>query len=176
MNITISDKFFAGHPDEFQPTGFEDKVKELSKIHTCRLNLNFWEKVIARLKEQEKPLNIRQWVGKPYALGSTMRQIKKICPDALGVQDLWLILRPTSSKSDKHPANIYDDKWTLEGWIVNGKNINEGIAVHRVDLNRVAKNDGLTSLQYLYWFLPALTKAKEQQIHCGIIHFTNFRY
>jgi hypothetical protein len=126
---------------------FREKVLEGIKIHTCRLNYEYWERKVKRLKEVGGVLSIRQWSGKPFR--SKQEIITEIPSGIIGIQKLsvW--------RSFEYPAVV---NWRL------------------LLVSELAKNDGLSSKDYRAWFAPVLKKNKEEVIHFALIHFTNFRY
>ncbi|MCI1681431.1 MAG: hypothetical protein LKI39_02620 [Bacteroides sp.] len=144
--ITLSKKFFKGHPKEGEETGFAEKVLSGNKIHTCRANYDYWAKKIARLKQTNGTLCIRQWSGKPYR--SPQITIIDIPASRIEVQKM------TFKPFIFHPELIVI--------YVDGKGqISE----------EVAANDGLSLKDYQAWF-----KGYDLNKPMAVIQFTNFKY
>lgn len=47
---------------------------------------------------------------------------------------------------------------------------------HPVELEELARNDGLTPLEFAAWFIPVFEKTKEDALTFAVIQFTTFRY
>ena len=83
--LTLSNVFPKGHRRYGTPTFFKNMVLAATirkkgeifkpKIHTIRANYDFWAKRFEKIAAGEACLSIRKWVGKPYAKGSTQREI-----------------------------------------------------------------------------------------------------
>ena len=94
----------------------------------------------------EACLSIRQWVGKPYAKGSTQREIARLtCKDGIGIQKMTV-----AGITAWHPI------------FVNGNSVNTEDLAH---------NDGLEKADWCNWFADYdLTEP------LAVIHFTKYRY
>ena len=159
--ILLSKTFFAGHPKAGKPTYFAEKIDNnfrslpvvisgevtSNKIHTCRVNYSYWAKQIARLKEVGGVLSVRQWSGKPYS--STQEVIAEIPAEQVGVQRLMF---------DKNR----DGEVSLKFFNIDGR---------YVELEALAKNDGLSVEDFRRWF-----RRYDLSEPLAIIHFTEFRY
>lgn len=162
--ITVSRNFLSGHPKAGQPTYFAHKLLAAEcnkeglatdengqpkviigqKLHTIRDNYSHWVKVAERVKVGEMILSIRQWIGKPYQ--STQHTLTNT--DKMGVQEITMI-------NGVHGFEVY----------VENK---------AVDIETIAKNDGLSREDFEAWFAPYF---KRRYVFTGvIIHFTDFRY
>lgn len=157
--LTLSQVFPKDLPNAGKPTGFEtaflavqqhkgnaDKFCTHPKYHTIRANYDFWRKRFEKIAAGEACLSIRQWVGKPYAKGSTQREIARLTrEDGIGIQKMTV-----AGITAWHPI------------FVNGN------AVNTEDL---ANNDGLDKVDWCNWFAGYdLTKP------LAVIHFTKYRY
>lgn len=159
--LTISKKFFSGHPYAGDATNFATKFLEGSKIHTCRENFEYWEKQIAKLRANEGFLSLRQWSGKSYC---SKQEIVKDIPGAeCGVQKLTL---------------------RFEYEFTELRNVLAYVDGRLIDLFSLAQNDGLSRNEYINWFRPAFDKLMKKSTspnpvfekEYALIHFTNFRY
>lgn len=140
--IILSEKFPTKHPRKGQETAFGRLFLNGKKIHTIRGNFPLWEKRIAQIQNGEAVLSVRQWTGKPYQ--SKQVEIARLtAEDGVGIQELKLtdLSRPTT---------------------INGQ---------RIELNLLAKNDGLGFNDWFYWF-----EKYDLSKPLAIIHFTKFRY
>lgn len=170
--LTLSEKFPSTHPRSGEDTNFEHSLyyakgctpycsvaafcdrKCLAhgcKLHTIRANYAFWAKRFEKIQRGEACLSIRQWVGKPYGKGSTMRELMRLTrEDGIGIQKLeFTQVNLSFPKIDEGKAGSYP----------------------RVKFHDLAKNDGLNDEDWLCWF-------RDYDLHrpMAIIHFTSFRY
>jgi hypothetical protein len=179
--VLLSKTFFNGHPKAGQQTDFRDKllyrlgcrdcqgqgirdnrfctgckrnnIECVPKIHTCRINYEYWEKKIDRLKAVGGVLSIRQWIGRPYHKQPNepgQETIIGIPAEIVGVQKLTI----EYGKQKFIP-------------FVNDKIIH---------LPELAYNDGLDTYDFINWFKPVFEKEKKEVLDFVIIHFTKFRY
>lgn len=132
--------------DETPEKGTGDSVRasvpERKENPHERGNFPLWEKRIAQIQNGEAVLSVRQWTGKPYQ--SKQVEIARLtAEDGVGIQELKLtdLSRPTT---------------------INGQ---------RIELNLLAKNDGLGFNDWFYWF-----EKYDLSKPLAIIHFTKFRY
>lgn len=123
--MTLCRIFPVTHPRAKECTGFEDKVKAGSKIHTIRYNANnVWKARYNDIKSSKKYLSVREWTGRPY--NSEQRELFRF--DKIGLQNITM----TYDSNDSVP----------QVWIVDKK----------VPVEEVAKNDGLSVDDFVAWF------------------------
>lgn len=153
--LTLSQVFPSTHKRAGEPTFFRDKLHAAitgnrdywNKLHTIRANYEFWRKRFEKIAAGEACLSIREWVGKPYAEGSTQREIIRLTrEDGIGIQKLEF-----KEIQNGFKAAVIDGKpWPRE---------------------IIALNDGLSLQDWREWF-----KGYDQGKPMAIIHFTNYRY
>lgn len=157
--LMLSATFPAGHPKAGQETGFGPKfmaaMKDLPcynrKIHTVRGNYELWRKRFEKINAGEAVLSVRQWVGKPYGKGSSMKELARLTKDdGIGLQKFCVI----DGDGISLPSVRIDDKTIWPSVIY-----------------WMAKNDGLSTDDWGQWF-GDYKYGKE----LAIIHFTKFRY
>ena len=151
--LLISNCFPKGHRMAGAITNFEAKIIKGMKIHTIRGNYPFWAKRIEKIQASKAVLSVRQWIGKPYAKGSTQKELFVFgAGDGVGVQPLKL------------------DDIMITGLLKNNDvaltSINGGLL-----LSHIAKNDGLSYNDFKEWF-----RKYDLSKPMAIIHFTPFRY
>lgn len=164
--LTLSNVFPKGHRKEGTPTFFKNMVSAATirkkgeifkpKIHTIRANYDFWAKRFEKIAAGEACLSIRQWVGTPYAKGSTQLEIVRLTKEnGIGIQKLEIVRRQCG---------------TGEEWIVyiDGKLMDLSIPFGDFAL---ARNDGLSLDDWISWF-----RNYDLSKPMAIIHFTKFRY
>lgn len=123
--MTLSRIFPVTHPRAKECTGFEDKVKAGSKIHTIRYNANdVWKSRYNDIESSKKYLSVREWTGRPY--NSEQRELFRF--DKIGLQSITM----TYDSNDSEPQVWIDDK--------------------KVPVEEVAKNDGLSVDDFISWF------------------------
>lgn len=145
--ITVSTHFPAWHPRAGEETGFVDKILKGEKIHTLRLNKDYWEPIAKKVNAGEAVLSLRHWRGKPYR--SKQQEFKQLTK--LGIEPIKL------TYTNGH------DGWNLSS------DINK--------LNLIPENDGLDSADFVHWFFDLDAPAPNiQHVEPCIIHFTDFRY
>lgn len=154
--LTLSPVFPSTHIRAGESTDFKIKMKAalvgtpcyLKKLHTIRANYEFWRKRFEKIAAGEAVLSIREWVGKPYAEGSTQRELALLTrEDGIGIQKLGIY------EGEPFPL-VYADKYTTP-----------------VAWRELAGNDGLSLEDWQDWF-----KGYDLSKPLAIIHFTNFRY
>ena len=124
------------------------------KRHTIRANYEFWRKRFEKIAAGEAVLSIRQWVGKPYAKGSTQREIMRLTKDdGIGIQKPDFCRKEGTAKFVDGILRPFAD----------GKRIDR--------TERLANNDGLSFDDWCDWF-----KDYDLSKPMAIIHFTKFRY
>ena len=166
----LSKTFFPQHPKAGEPTGFRDKVLKGEKRHTCRCNYDYWKKAIAKLKEREGILSLRQWGGKPYEKGSHTERVLDIGSGIVDVQELVMsreVIKDSEIYVEGEPGvfAVHEDyEYRAE---VDGT---------PVDVSELAKNDGLSLEDFKAWFNPVFDKEKEARLTFAVIHFSTFRY
>lgn len=154
--LILSKTFPATHTRAGEETGFGPKMMAAidgmpcfrKKLHTIRGNYELWQQRFNKIMVGEAVLSVREWVGKPYGKGSTVREIVRLTrEDGIGIQKLGIY-------EDEPFPLVYADKYTTP-----------------VAWRELAGNDGLSYEDWEEWFRHAnLSKPY------AIIHFTNFRY
>ena len=144
--ITLCKVFPATHSRSGMPTGFEEKLKKGSKIHTIRKNKNgIWDRWCADINSGRKYLSVREWSDKPY--NSQQRELIRL--EDIGLQKVTM----TYGCDDALPQIWIDDK--------------------KVSIEEVAKNDGLTVNEFVEWFFG---NNSDNVFDGVVIQFTKFRY
>ncbi len=144
--LTLCKVFPVTHSRSGQPTGFEDKLKAGSKIHTIRYNAKgVWEKRFKDIASGRKFLSVREWLGRPY--NSEQREFAQY--EKIGLQHITM----TYSSEDALPQAWVDDK--------------------KIPVEELAKNDGLSVEDFVEWFFG---NNKENTFEGVVIHFTDFKY
>lgn len=156
--ITLSRKFTQRHPRHGEPTGFCESIlnaiwlsHEIKcgltdfgvKLHTIRGNYPLWLKRFRKIETGKAVLSIRFWSGMPYK--SPQIELCRLDRyDGIGLQMLWF-------RNGNLCEPIIDNK--------------------RIDIERIAKNDGLNENDWYNWFV-------KEDLHdtFAVIHFTKFRY
>lgn len=119
------------------------------KRHTLRANYEFWAKRFEKIAAGEAVLSVREWVGKPYAKGSTQREIALLTrEDGIGIEKIWF------DRANLYCPMVATDKFNFS----------------QVPLH-IANNDGLDFDDWFEWF-----KGYDLTKPMAIIHFTYFRY
>lgn len=163
--ITLSQRFPATHPKAGHKTYFKTKLEQTSvipydyedhtvvpygpqlKFHTIRANYPLWKERFDQIARGEACLSIRQWTGKPYA--SKQVEIGRLTKDdGIGIQ--MLTFYDNDIEQFNLPEINDDNTWQLED---------------------LARNDGLSLIDWLDWF-----KDYDLSKPLAIIHFTKFRY
>ena len=156
--LLVSRTFPKGHKREGEPTFFVEKIlaalgfsylndENIKKFHTCRKNYELWAKRIKEVQEGKAILSLRYWSDKPYR----SKQIEFAVLDkdsGVGVQKLLF--------------GINDLLYPIAG---------EGIWLRGLNLENLAKNDGLSIDDFKDWF-----KNYDLSKPMAIIQFTEFRY
>ena len=143
--ITLSQHFLATHKRAGEPTDFKEKFLNGEKIHTIRANYPLWEKRVKEVQEGRAVLSIRQWTGKPYR--SKQIEIARLtAANGVGIQKLCFPNR-------------------LTAWVDYPE------MKLSVDFKHLAKNDGLSLVDWCDWF-----RHYDLSKPLAIIHFTKFRY
>ena len=150
--LMLSKVFPQYHPRKGEATGFRDKLLVTKvKKHTLRKNATHWERIAEEVNAGKAILSIRQWSGKPYAKDTRQIEIARLT--RLGVQRIRL--------------SYVTAKRLWQGFIPYGK------YERRVNLDRLAMNDGLETIDFEQWF--GLDKATSD-VEGIILHFTEMRY
>lgn len=148
-HVIMMSKFFPkGHILEGDETDFRIKVETGTKLHTMR-NGGKWPQRIKEVEEGKAILSVREWTGVPY--NSPQKELFQITEhDGIGIE--YCIRRSPGTfqiKKNKDDAT--------------------GIIIEIID--GLAKNDGLSFIEFVSWF---------EKVSPGteliIIHFTKFRY
>lgn len=139
--LIVSQKFPAYHKKAGQATGFPLAIKHYNKIHTLRGNYELWAKRFEKINAGSAMLSIRIWDGQPYR--SKQHEIFKYDKTrGIGLEKL--------------ECQSNDDFAQINGCAVAWET--------------VAKNDGLSFIDFCDWFKNRPNKPM------AIIHFTDFRY
>lgn len=148
--ITVSKVFPKGHPRAGEPTGFVEKILNGEKIHTIRENYAYWKMVSDKVNAGTHILSFRTWNGVPY--DSEQTEFMEL--SSFGVIPFEMVRR----------------------WEDQAIKIEK--PVEKLDVNLVAKNDGLSGIEFYDWFFPPKTakKTKWDLFTGAILHFTDFRY
>ena len=150
--LTVSQTFPKTHKRAGEETGFIDKIKGGVKPHTIRANYELWKKRIDEVNAGNAVLSIRYWSGRPYYTKQV--EICQLGKDSgCGVQAL-----------------IFTDK-TLLGATACGPEYPNPTWYFGLNIGGLAKNDGLSELDFVEWF-----KKYDLSKPMAIIHFTDFRY
>ena len=154
--LTLSQVFPSTNPRAGKPTFFRDKLHAAltdntdywNKLHTIRANYDFWAKRFEKIAAGKSALSIREWVGKPYGKGSSMRELALLThEDGICIQQLRI-----ATDSDNRRYALID-----------------GITLP--SLRVLAHNDGLSLKDWESWF-----KGYDISKPMAIIHFTKYRY
>ena len=120
------------------------------KLHTCRANFPIWEKRFEKISKGEAVLELYYWTGKPYNSKTvTICQLGK--DDGIGLQKL--------------------EYWSVAHKFAAYTKIDEHIYISEIEIETLAKNDGLSLDDFNEWF-----KSYDLSKPMAIIHFTPFRY
>lgn len=123
------------------------------KKHTIRENYDLWARRAEKINAGEAVLSLRQWTGKPYA--SKQQEFLRL--EKVGIQKIQM-------EDHRHGADL--DKM---------KNIFAVVGDVQQSVNVIAKNDGLSYDDFLYWFGYKPGKRMKSFDGC-VLHFTNYRY
>ena len=153
--LTLSKFFPYNDVRKGERTLFEKAIKEWQvfkgesfypypKIHTIRSNYELWHERFQEIEKGNAQLSIRQWSGIPYR---SKQEI--ICnltkADGIGLQKL-----------------------EVRGFLITQPMYVDGRCIDSRDL---ARNDGLSELDWMNWF-----NEYDLQQPLAVIHFTDFRY
>lgn len=115
-----------------------------NKLHTLRLNYRFWESRVKQIQYGKAILSIRFWKGMPY--NSKQVEICSLGKDSgMGIQKLEM---------------------TPTGWFIDDFQSD-------ITTPDIAKNDGLTPMDFSDWFRGKISIEMEP---IAIIHITKMRY
>jgi len=120
-----------------------------TKIHTIRRNISYWTAKCDKVNNGEAELFIRQWQNRPYI----DPQDKEFC---------------TLNESGYQLVKIKKDHELSSASILK-----PGTKYKKIDIDTLAKHDGLSKEDFLDWFFPNGTNG---EIAACILHFTDFRY
>ena len=141
--ITVSRNFPKGSFNEGKQTNFIPGIIEKLKIHTIRKNFKLWEKRFEEVAKGNAIISLRYWSEKPYQ-SKQVEFLKLDKNDGIGIEKLELI---------------------MNGFLINDVEI-------KIDLETLAKNDGLTRQEFKDWFKDVQPNSDPMVI----IHFTKYRY
>jgi hypothetical protein len=143
--ITLTTTFFKSHPKAGQPTNFIENFQK-TKQHTIRKNIEYWGNIIHEVNEGVSELHVRYWSGKPYRSKQVQHYTFEAGSQLLGLQRVYFV-------PDSFDAVV--DNCTVKLW-------------------ELAENDGLSFLDFRYWFAKKDGKMPTKEM--ALINFTNFRY
>lgn len=162
--LILSKTFPATHTRAGEETGFGPKMMAAidgmpcfhKKLHTIRGNYELWQQRFNKIMAGEAVLSVREWVGKPYGKGSTVREIVRLTrEDGIGLQQVYL----------DSISSIIGDRFSKV-------KLEEAEKLYRyVRTRKIAENDGLSYEDWEEWF-----RHTNRSKPYAIIHFTNFRY
>ena len=142
--LMVSTSFPATHKLRAgEPTEFVQKIKDKIKIHTIRENYALWSARIDDVMMWEAELSVRVWSGKPYR----SKQVE--------------VLRLTANEVNIEVLQLREIEGEKIAFIGN----------QQVDLEAIAKNDGLSMEDFNEWF-----KGMKLGHDYAIIHFSGNRY
>jgi hypothetical protein len=141
--LIVSDKFPQTHPKKGQPTYFPGQILDHMKIHTIRANYDLWAKRIEAINKGEAILSVRHWYDKPYR----SPQIEICQFEEIGIERLEF------TNAEFAPIIV------------------DGDCYARPHPHQIAKNDGLSLMDFKDWF-----KGYDKTKPMAVIHFTEFRY
>lgn len=167
MNVILSKVFFPEHPKAGEETHFKESVINGTKKHSCRGNANYWQEHLSSAQKAGRDVSIRQWEGKPYRSkqGTILDVPAKLCD----IQRVSIAVSSPTPRllQDRDKKAIFWEGLTFTGWL-NSK--------EQIDLNEVAKNDGLTPEDFAAFIFPVFKQRQSRYLTFAIIHFTTFRY
>jgi hypothetical protein len=137
--ITVSKTFPRYHPKAGQLTHFREKILEGEKIHTGRMNYNFWKNRIDQINAGKGILSLRNWSGKPYASKQEeFLQLSKVGLQSFELTDLGMIFIDNRIiRIDDHgqfAKNDGLDQQDLYDWFQLGKkSIRDGALIQFTD-------------------------------------------
>ena len=144
--LSLCKTFPTGHRTVGEPTLLDKNLTDGVKIHTVRGNAgNTWGKRCQDVMQGRKYLSVRQWTGRPY--NSKQEEIARF--DKIGLQKITM---------------TYSSEDAVSRCWVDG---------HRVPVEMVAANDGLTTEDFVNWFFG---RNPENIFEGVVIQFTDFRY
>lgn len=121
--ITVARMFPATHSKKGQPTNFIEAILNHIKLHTIRVNYQYWKPRIEEVIKGNAVLSVRVWTGRPYR--STPKQVFEL--------------------TGKNAIGISLIEQTQEGWFVDGQ-------LTDLTTEKVAENDGLSLEDFEEWF------------------------
>lgn len=152
--ITVSERFPIKHARAGVDTNFVNAILDGEKIHTIRANYELWKKRFEEVLIGEAKISLRFWTGKPYA--SKQAFIKDLeCSDLIGCQKLVFLDGNINKPRIVLPPNPFQPEEVLLP----------------VNINELAANDGLSTLDWLEWF-----KEYDLTEPLAVIQLTGFRY
>lgn len=165
MNVILSKVFFPEHPKAGEETHFKESVINGTKKHSCRGNFHYWRKQMQNAQKAGRDVSIRRWEGKPYR--SKQETILDVPANKCDVQTVSITVNSHNPRLPLSPKAILWDGLAFTGWL-EGK--------EEIDLNEVAKNDGLTPEDFAAFIFPVFKQRQSRYLTFAIIHFTTFRY
>lgn len=123
--ITVAKTFPIGHPRYGEPTNFKEQILSGGKIHTMRLNYEYWKPKIDLVNQGKAIISLREWIGLPYKQPG-QREFKQLTQaDGIGIEKISMFTCGWIEIEEKEFDNIFDI---------------------------LAKNDGLDWLDFNNWF------------------------
>lgn len=121
--LMVSKKFLSCHVNSGEPTHFVEYIKTKIKIHTLRLNYDYWNKIVSYILNGDAILSLRVWDGLPYK----SKQVEFLQLDknsGIGIEKMFLDLNSCTEIAKNDGLSLTDFKdWFKE------HNITEPIAV-----------------------------------------------
>ena len=122
--IIISQTFPQTHSRKGEPTKFIEKINALSKLHTIRLNYEYWKKRIDEVNAGKAILKVMVWTGKPY---NSKQECMMVFDKDSGIGVQKLMCNPL-------------------GWVIDDELMED------LNTEQLANNDGLSLEDFNAWF------------------------
>lgn len=131
-------------------TIYHNNYNQRTKIHTIRINSDYWVKKCKQINEGSAELLLRQWKNRPYKdpQDKEFATLKKLGYQILKIEKFGQFAS----------VSVFDEKRKK---------------FKKIDLLSVAQHDGLSEEDFIDWFFP---KNKNGIISAYVLHFTDFRY
>lgn len=149
MVRTFAKTFLQSHPKAGKPTGFKRKIRNKTKIHTVRAKYSVKKGDI---------LTPREWTGLQY------RSPQATISDDLMVYPQYLHCVNGEFYIDDLERELDPDNFDLNELLLS---FLDG-SFRKVDAGILAKNDGLSTTDFLFWF--------KKEFHGQIVHWTDYIY
>lgn len=144
--LIASDRYPKHHRLAGQVTNFINRMIAGTKLHTCRMNYDFWKRRVDEISEKRAYLSVRSWSGIPYR----SKQDEYIRNVKVGIEKLEII-----------DQIIY----------VEGKKLSKNKSI-QLATNDGFENSEQGLKDYLQWLKADI---KNIENGC-ILHFSDLRY